>query len=105
MRKQIKIPTPSTRKPRKAPATIPPIAPAPRPEVLWPEAVGPAVEETVEETVTLALRVDATVLSMVEVFNTVDVTVGAGFTADDGEVEGLDPVAKFPLTKTTRTAA
>lgn len=114
MRKKIKRPNaPSTRKLPAAPTPIPAIAPVLRPEVLWPEAVGPAVEETVEETaeetveetVTLALRVDATVLSMVEVFSTVDVTVGAGFTADDGEVEGLDPVAKFPLTKTTRTAA
>lgn len=80
---------------------IPTVALALRPEVLEAEAVGAAVEEPV----VLALRVDATVLSMVEVFSTVDVTVGAGFPTDDGEFEELDPVAKFPLTKTTRTAA
>ena len=81
--------------------------PSPRPSAILsgiekPED-GASVDEGAGEEPTL--NVDVRVASTVEVCSTVDVTARAGVTEEVGGVVEAGLVAKFPLTKTTRTAA
>jgi hypothetical protein len=73
-------------------------------DVEGPDCEGPGVDEGIDAATAL-LKVDAIVVIIVEVFNTVDVMVGARVTEDAGELLGSEFVAKLPLTKTIRTAA